>query len=272
MVIPLQRPTATAYRASLEPLIDVRDYAARLQARVSDSYFRSKRDTWVQTIGEPAGLEIYDPSPDDARRLLVAMQRIRQKFKSELLSTPLEEMLPHRRDALIKALLRILVAYGPLSSVRGVIDAGIGKPENEPFRAVDLDALALEVHAFAELFESVEERPRAEARRQLAAWMKKHSEKDVREMQVVVEVTADYGVRFEARPATLRALLWQVLFGRNDQSPGICRYCGAEFEQRTGPGRRRRFCLEHPESRHRMAVKAGTQPYKGNIVGDARWS
>ena len=174
-------------------------------------------------------------------------------------------MLPQRRNGLISSLVEVVSAFGPLAAVQGVLEVGAGVDEGE-FRCVDLDALAQEVFVFGLAFEEVESSPRDEARRRLATWMQQTSRKDLREVRVVVELTTDYGVRFEARPTTLRAFLWEVLFGRNDRSPGICRYCGDEFPLRPGRGRPYRCCPEHRSQKCRTAVFEGRQPYRGNIM------
>ena len=260
---PVQEPSATAYKARLKPTIPNRE---RLPARVADSRFLSHPEEWARVIGGPASLEMYEPTPSDALLLLGEMHRISEKFMSELQGTPLVDWLPHRRSLVVANLLKVLATYGPLWPVTGVIDVEVGVPDGMDFRSVDLDAFAQEVHAFAAAFVAVEAGPRVEERHKLAEWMKKRSEKDLREVQVTVEVTTDYGVRFEARPVTLRAYLWEVLFGRNDRFPGICRYCGDEFPLRPGRGRPFRFCPDHRSQKYRTAVFEGRQPYKGNIM------
>lgn len=160
----------------------------------------------------------------------------------------------------------MLAEHGPLWAVKGVVDLGVGFPyetDKGMFREVDLDAFAAEIHAFAQVFEEVMRRKtNDDERRRLAEWMRSASSPDLREVGVLVEVSTSYGVRFEARPLTLRAYLWQALFEIHQRNLGICRHCGEGFNVPQKRGRPFRYCDKCRGSKFRTAVLEGRQPYR----------
>lgn len=258
-VVEKEEASATAYKACLEPLD-----GHLLRERISARLFLTNRPRWNDAIGQPAGLEVYSPRPRDSYRLLREWVQVNREFEPDFQSKPLEEWEPEKRARVLTRLTGSLAAFGPLWEVPGLINVQTRLQEQEQHRGVDLDAYMHEVRWFGEMLVAVEARHAKEDRLVLLKSMAEASRRDIAEVRVNVQLDQEEGtIWYEAQPVTLRAFLWQWLFGRLGRTPGVCRYCGDTFELTPALGRPPAYCPKHRGDKYRTAVYERRLPHVG---------
>jgi len=254
-VVPVNEPSATAYKACLMPGVARDDLVGRVNVANDAKRFAGgglDRHRWLERIGEPAGLEVYKATLGqacDALDRLPGLEAVisRSRF-------PLEERPD--RDELIADLIRFVTDFGPLGEVRGVVDLGFVPIFPDVLRGFDLDFMVDEVSNFAECFELVRGRPQGKVHQHVVEHLLQTSADDCRERRIT-PVFKGGVLKFETRPGTLRALLWQALIGRCERLVTVrCAYCDQAFDRSVGRGRPPKYCTKHRNSRFRHAAAA----------------
>lgn len=220
--------------------------------------------TWDAHVGGPMALRLYDVTPATAEAVVRAYEAFVASFPFE---TDLSGSGDHSPEA-VAGLCNLLAKFGPLGFVPGVVPWALSR---WPSLDAEINSEAWEVNAYhfrgeVEDIVGVHRTLEAIRRRQLdadavaASIVHAATEIGLRDM-AVEPVLRSPGISYDARPLTLRAMVWKWLLWRLGRIPRqICVYCNEPFELTGGPGQPPLYCPDHRGSKFRHAVKANRAP------------
>jgi hypothetical protein len=216
--------------------------------------FYSDPDRWAEEVGEPCGLQRYELTVVAAWRMLAEITALVDSAPDPDVSFDERPDLEH----LIDECLRITEKYGPLGEVPGVVEMGPHRRHHEEKAMLSFDLFGwwLEVGLIAATYNAFRGASKTGSKRALFDFMQKHARDDLREVELV-PVLRRGSFSFWAVPLTLRALLWQLMFGRlNSPTRGVCLECQRTFDIAIARGPAPEYCPDHKTSKYRMRVKA----------------